>query len=67
MTKQTKETNYLKIKVGDLVQNKENSKILKELFKKEKKKEEFDIQGLIDSCETKIKRPRFETNTRRYN
>jgi len=60
MTKQTKETNYLKIKVGDLVQNKQNSKILKELFKKEKKKEEFDIEEFVDSIDTKIKRPRFE-------
>jgi len=66
MTKQTKETNYLKIKVGDLVQNKENSKILKELFKKEKK-DDFDIEEFVDSIDTKIKRPRFETNTRRYN
>jgi len=64
--KKTKETNYLKIKVGDLVQNKQNSKILKELFKKEKK-DDFDIEEFVDSIDTKIKRPRFETNTRRYN
>lgn len=57
----TKQTNYLKIKVGDLLVNKENQKILKELlWVKPKKKKEFDMQELIDSCDTKIKRPRFE-------
>jgi len=63
----TKQTNYLKIKVGDLIINKENQKILKKLlFKKPKKEKEFDVQGLIDSCDTKIKSPRFNEEQRRY-
>jgi len=59
MENKEKKQNYLKIKVGDLVQTEENSKILKELFNK-KKKDDFDIEEFVDSIDTKIKRPRFE-------
>jgi hypothetical protein len=56
-----KKTNYLKIKVGDLLADKENQKILKELlWVKPKAKKEQEVQELINSCDTKIKRPRFE-------
>ena len=53
-----KKENYLKIKVGDIIADKENQKILKQLFNKKTKQE--SAQNLLDSIDTKIKRPRFE-------
>lgn len=51
---------YLQIPVGAIVSNKENQRILKQLLFRKPKKEKFDVQALIDSCDTKIKHPRFK-------
>lgn len=59
-TTKMKKENYLKIKVGDLLANKENQRILKQLLWKKLKSKKDDLQELIDSCDTKIKGPRFE-------
>ena len=56
---ETKNT-YLQIPVGAIVSNKENQRILKQLLFRKPKKEKFDLQELIDSCDTKIKHPRFK-------
>lgn len=56
---------FLKIKVGDIIADKENQKILKELFNKKKKKVKVKIkpiQDLIDSLDTKIKGDFYNTN-----
>jgi len=57
-TTKTKKENYLKIKVGEIISNKENQKILKKLLWQAPKIQ--DAQELIDSFDTKIKRPRFK-------
>lgn len=49
-----------KIKVGDIEQNYENQKILKQLFYKKGKKEDFNAQNFLDSIDTEIKKPKFE-------
>ena len=50
--------NWKNIKVGEIEQTKENSKVLKELLVP--KKEEFNLDGFIKDIDVRIKRPRFE-------
>lgn len=59
-TKKHETKNYLQIPVGAIISNKENQKILKQLLYKKPNRKKFDVQELIDSCDTKIKYPRFK-------
>ncbi len=53
-----KENNWKNMKMGEIEQTEANAEVLKKLITP--KRQEFDLQKIIDESQIKIKRPKFE-------